>query len=82
MTLYCADLTLTVNPSSIVVGEDGSGEFVAVTKTGYSFGAVEFYLRTLTYSEYESLTGRTDLDTVFYRPQTEASGETITHTCR
>lgn len=72
-----------MNPSSIVVGEDGSGEFVAVTKTGYSFEEVEFYLRTLTYSEYQSLTGRADLDTVFpLRPQTEASGETLTYTCR
>lgn len=78
MTLFWLDLILVVNPSSIIVSEDGTGENVVVSKIGYSFGEVNFILSPLTYSEYESLTDGA-LDNLFpLRPPTPADSETHT----
>lgn len=72
---YCSmssDLILAVSPKSIVVGEDGTGEFVSISKIGYSFGSVSFTLRPMTYSEY--LDSEDNLDQLFpFRPPIEAS---------
>ena len=74
-----------VNPTSIIVGEDGSASGnIEVTKTGYSFGEVSFSLIPLTYSEYTSEVEDTsveeeqNLDTLFpLHPITPASGMTM-----
>lgn len=67
-----SDLILAVSPKSIVVGEDGTGEFVSISKIGYSFGSVSFTLRPMTYSEY--LDSEDNLDQLFpFRPPIEAS---------
>jgi hypothetical protein len=77
------ELILTVNPTSIIVGEDGSASGnIEVTKTGYSFGEVSFSLIPLTYSEYTSEVEDTsveeeqNLDTLFpLHPITPASAD-------
>ena len=75
-------MILVVNPNSIIVSEDGTGANIAVSKIGYSFGEINFVLRALTYSEYESIITDNDeaLDNLFpLRPSTAADSKT--HTC-
>lgn len=77
LALYI-DLVLSVTPSYLVVGEDGTGGSVLVTKSGYSFGDVNFNLRPLTYGEYISIASSGSLDLLFpLRPQAEASGQEL-----
>jgi hypothetical protein len=68
------DFVLEVNTSYITAREGGSGGSVEVSKTGYSFGEVNFSLRPLTYSEYPSF--KDNLDSLLpFTPLTEASSE-------
>ena len=76
LSLDYIDLVLSAGPSYLIVGEDGTGGTVLVTKTGFSFGDVNFTLRPLTYDEYISIVSIGSLDRLFpLRPQAEASGE-------
>ena len=74
--IWYLDFVLEVNTSYITAREGGSGGSVEVSKTGYSFGEVNFSLRPLTYSEYPSF--KDNLDSLLpFTPLTEASCKII-----
>ena len=64
-----------MNKRSLTVNEDGSGGGdVLISESGYTFGDVNFVVRPLTYTEYESMTGR-GLSMLFPQRPAPASSE-------
>jgi len=73
---YCTDYILTVRADSITVNESGtSGENIVISEMGYTFGDVNVTVTPLTYTQYQTITGR-DLNELFPQLPLGASGET------
>ena len=73
--IYLADYVLTVSANSITVNEDGTeGKDIIISETGYTFGNVNFTVTPLTYTQYQTITGR-DLNELFPQLPPAASGK-------
>ena len=70
-----------MSANSITVNEAGTeGEDITISETGYTFGNVNFTVTPLTYTQYQTITGR-DLDELFPQLPPEASGVTMLQRC-
>ena len=73
---FSTDYVLKVSADSITVNENGTrAEDIIISETGYTFGDVNFTVMPLTYTQYQSITGR-NLDDSFPNRPAEALGET------
>jgi len=62
---FSTDYVLKVSADSITVNENGTrAEDIIISETGYTFGNVNFTMTPLTYTQYQSITGR-NLDDSF-----------------
>ena len=69
------DYVIAVNTIRITVNEDGSfriGSDLEISESGYLFGDVQITVTPLTYTQYETQTGR-DIAETFARQPAEAS---------